>query len=128
MSIINNNISVCIDGKRLFSFKSLKLHQPINDHHRFELSLDLEVGGNLHAHNLTDGAKWIGKPFEVRAGEKSETTFVGVVTGGQPAPHGGRLRAHPGFGTFGNLPAGNGLELPLLERLHACGHREGDGE
>ena len=106
MSIINNNISVCIDGKRLFSFKSLKLHQPINDHHRFELSLDLEVGGNLHAHNLTDGAKWIGKPFEVRAGEKSETTFVGVVTG---------VSLHRTEGDFGHILVSGYSETYLLE-------------
>lgn len=106
MSIINNNISVCIDGKRLFSFKSLKLHQPINDHHRFELSLDLEVGGNLHAHNLTDGAKWIGKPFEVRAGEKSETTFVGVVTG---------VSLHRTEGDFGHILVSGHSETYLLE-------------
>ena len=37
--LIDSNISVSIDGKRLFSFKSLKLHQSINDHHSFELRL-----------------------------------------------------------------------------------------
>ena len=39
----NNDIAVSIGGKPLFSFKSLRLHQPINDHHRFELALDFEV-------------------------------------------------------------------------------------
>ena len=81
MSILNHKISVGIDGKKLFSFKSLKLHQSINNHHRFELLLDLEAGGNRYAHNLKDSAKWIGKSFAVYAGEKSETTFMGVVTG-----------------------------------------------
>ena len=81
MSILNHKISVGIDGKQLFSFKSLKLHQSINSHHRFELLLDLEAGGNRYAHNLKDSAKWIGKSFAVYAGEKSETTFMGVVTG-----------------------------------------------
>ena len=81
MSILNHKISVGIDGKKLFSFKSLKLHQSINSHHRFELLLDLEAGGNRYAHNLKDSAKWIGKSFAVYAGENSETTFMGVVTG-----------------------------------------------
>ena len=81
MSILNHKISVGIDGKKLFSFKSLKLHQSINNHHSFELLLDLEAGGNRYAHNLKDSAKWIGKSFAVYAGEKSETTFMGVVTG-----------------------------------------------
>ena len=81
MSILNHKISVGIDGKQLFSFKSLKLHQSINNHHRFELLLDLEAGGNRYAHNLKDSAKWIGKSFAVYAGENSETTFMGVITG-----------------------------------------------
>ena len=79
--LIDSNISVSIDGKLLFSFKSLKLHQSINDHHSFELTLDLETGGNRYVHNLKDSAKWIGKSFAVYAGEKSETTFLGVITG-----------------------------------------------
>ena len=81
MSILNHKISVGIDGKQLFSFKSLKLHQSINSHHRFELLLDLEAGGNRYAHNLKDSAKWIGKSFAVYAGENSETTFMGGITG-----------------------------------------------
>ena len=80
MSIINNNISVSIDGKRLFTFKSLKLHQSINDHHRFELLLDLETGGNRYAHNLKDSAKWLGKKMTVRTKKSGAPAFLGVVT------------------------------------------------
>ena len=80
MSIINNNISVSIDGKRLFSFKSLKLHQSINDHHRFELLLDLETGGNRYVHNLKDSAKWLGKKMTVRMKKSGAPAFLGVVT------------------------------------------------
>ena len=106
MSIINNNISVSIDGKRLFSFKSLKLHQPINDHHRFELILDLETGGNRYAHNLKDSAKWIGKSFAVYAGEKSETTFLGVITG---------VSLHRKNSDFGHILVSGYSETYLLE-------------
>ena len=80
MSIINNNISVSIDGKRLFSFKSLKLHQSINDHHSFELTLDLETGGNRYVHNLKDSAKWLGKKVAVRMKKSGAPAFLGVVT------------------------------------------------
>lgn len=80
MSIINNNISVSIDGKRLFSFKSLKLHQSINDHHSFELTLDLETGGNRYVHNLKDSAKWLGKKMTVRMKKSGAPAFLGVVT------------------------------------------------
>ena len=80
MSIINNNISVSIDGKRLFSFKSLKLHQSINDHHSFELTLDLETGGNRYVHNLKDSAKWLGKKVAIRMKKSGALAFLGVVT------------------------------------------------
>jgi len=43
----NTNIIVAIGGKRLFSYKRLKLHQPINDHHRLELILDNDVAAPL---------------------------------------------------------------------------------
>ena len=56
--LVDKKISVSIDGQRLFSFKSLKLHQPINEHHRFELLIDLETGGNRYVHNLKDSAEW----------------------------------------------------------------------
>ena len=80
MSIINNNFSVSIDGKRLFSFKSLKLHQSINDHHHFELLLDLETGGNRYVHNLKDSAKWLGKKMTIRMKKSGAPAFLGVVT------------------------------------------------
>lgn len=106
MSILNNNISVSIDGKRLFSFKSLNLHQSINDHHRFELILDIETGGNRYAHNLKDSAKWIGKSFAVYAGEKSETTFLGVITG---------VSLHRKNSDFGHILVSGYSETYLLE-------------
>lgn len=106
MSILNNNISVSIDGKRLFSFKSLKLHQSINDHHSFELTLDLETGGNRYVHNLKDSAKWIGKSFAVYAGEKSETTFLGVITG---------VSLHRKNSDFGHILVSGYSETYLLE-------------
>lgn len=78
--LIDSNISVSIDGKRLFSFKSLKLHQSINDHHSFELTLDLETGGNRYVHNLKDSAKWLGKKVAVRTKKSGTPAFLGVVT------------------------------------------------
>ena len=78
--LIDSNISVSIDGKRLFTFKSLKLHQSINDHHSFELTLDLETGGNRYVHNLKDSAKWLGKKMTVRMKKSGAPAFLGVVT------------------------------------------------
>lgn len=78
--LIDSNISVSIDGKRLFTFKSLKLHQSINDHHSFELTLDLETGGNRYVHNLKDSAKWLGKRVAIRMKKSGAPAFLGVVT------------------------------------------------
>ena len=72
----NNAIAVSIGGKPLFSFKSLRLHQPINDHHRFELTLDLEVAAKA----LEDGTEWLGKRIQIKRREAKSFLFVGVVT------------------------------------------------
>ena len=72
----NNDIAVSIGGKPLFSFKSLKLHQPINDHHRFELTLDIEVAAKA----LEDGTEWLGKRIQIKRREAGSPLFVGVVT------------------------------------------------
>ena len=72
----NNNIAVSIGGKPLFSFKSLKLHQPINDHHRFELTLDIEMAAKA----LEDGTEWLGKRIQIKRREAKSPLFVGVVT------------------------------------------------
>lgn len=76
MSTPNNNIAVSIGGKPLFSFKSLKLHQPINDHHRFELTLDFEVAAKA----LKDGTEWLGKRIQFKKKGAKSPLFIGVVT------------------------------------------------
>ena len=81
MSIINHNISVSIDGRRLFSFKSLELRQPLNDHHSFELVIDIETGANRYVHDLKDSAAWLGKPLTVHVSPSGKPTFLGVITG-----------------------------------------------
>ena len=72
----NNNIAVSIGGKPLFSFKSLKLHQPVNDHHRFELTLDIEVAAKA----LEDGTEWLGKRIQFKKKGAKSPLFIGVVT------------------------------------------------
>ena len=72
----NNDIAVSIGGKPIFSFKSLRLHQPINDHHRFELTLDIEVAAKA----LEDGTEWLGKRIQIKRREAKSFLFVGVVT------------------------------------------------
>ena len=56
MSIINHQISVSIDGRRLFAFKSFELKPSLNTHHSFELVIDIETGANRYVHDLKDSA------------------------------------------------------------------------
>ena len=80
MSIINHQISVSIDGRRLFAFKSFELKQSLNTHHSFELVIDIETGANRYVHDLKDSAAWLGKPPTVKA------DFLRRDHGCKPAP------------------------------------------
>mgnify|MGYP000942446833 CR=1 FL=1 len=55
-------ISVSIDGKRLFSFKSLELKQSINEHHTFTLILDPEKAGRTVCTTLMIAPNGWGRP------------------------------------------------------------------
>ena len=81
MSIINHQISVSIDGRRLFAFKSFELKQSLNTHHSFELVIDIETGANRYVHDLKDSAAWLGKPLTVHVSPSGKPTFLGVITG-----------------------------------------------
>ena len=69
-------INISIADKRLFSYKSFRLHQCINDHHRFELTLDNEVA----AEALKLGTEWLGKRMQAWGEGARTAMFNGVVT------------------------------------------------
>lgn len=69
-------VQVSIDGTMLPSFKSLRLHQSINDHHTFEVLLDNEIGEIPKTHSLNKSANWLGKKLSIFLGEKQ---FVGII-------------------------------------------------
>ena len=79
MLALHDNIAVSIDGKRLHSFKSLKLHQPINDHHRFELLLDLDAASARYVGGFEDGTEWLGKRLLAYERQGGDPLFLGVV-------------------------------------------------
>lgn len=72
----HKKIRVSIDGNMLHSFKSLRLHQVINDHHAFEVLLDNEVGEVPKTHSLSRTTSWLGKKLSIFFGEKQ---FVGII-------------------------------------------------
>ena len=79
MSIINHQISVSIDGRRLFAFKSFKLKQSLNTHHSFELVIDIETGANRYVHDLKDRAAWLGKPLTLYTSSARKPTLLSVI-------------------------------------------------
>ena len=70
-------IKVVIAGNPLHSFKSLRLEQSINAHHRFEMFLDYEVGEAAQAYTLDKTTEWLGKLTGIIFGER---TFRGIIT------------------------------------------------
>lgn len=68
---------VSIEGVSLHSFLQVMLKQTINDHHYFELQLNIEVGELYEAHTLEKSKDWVGKKVEIRF---DENVFTGIVT------------------------------------------------
>ena len=79
MSIINHQISVSIDGRRLFAFKSFELKQSLDTHHSFELVIDIETGANRYVHDLKDSAAWLGKPLTLYTSSARKPTLLSLI-------------------------------------------------
>ena len=78
MSIPFNPVTISIGKKSLSSFISLQIEQNIGTHHRFQMSVELESGGNRYVHNISGSKEWLGKNIVVKAA--GTPFFVGVVT------------------------------------------------
>ena len=78
MSIPFNPITITIGKNSLPSFISLHIDQRIGTHHRFQMSVELESGGNRYVHNISGSKEWLGESIVVKAA--STPVFVGVVT------------------------------------------------
>lgn len=69
--------TVSIDDIPLPSFFQVVLKQSINDHHYFEVHMDIESGEFYKTHTLDNSMNWIGKQAEILLGGNS---FKGIVT------------------------------------------------
>ena len=78
MAIAFNPISITIGKDGLSSFKSLRIDQSTGAHHHFDLTVDLESGGNRQVHNISSSKEWLGKDIIVKAANKP--FFCGIVT------------------------------------------------
>ena len=110
MSIPFNPITISIGKKSLSSFISLQIEQNIGKHHRFQMSVELESGGNRYVHNISENSKkWLGESIVVKAANKP--IFVGVVT---------NVRLHREGSDFGCIIVSGYSATYRMETAHSC--------
>ena len=109
MSIPFNPITISIGKKTLSSFISLQIEQNIGKHHRFQMSVELESGGNRYVHNISSSKEWLGKNIVVKAA--STPIFLGVVT---------NVQLHREGSDFGCIIVSGYSATYRLETAHSC--------
>ena len=110
MSIPFNPITISIGKKSLSSFISLQIEQNIGKHHRFQMSVELESGGNRYVHNISENSKkWLGESIVVKAA--GTPIFVGVVT---------NIQLHREGSDFGCIIVSGYSATYRLETAHSC--------
>ena len=109
MSIPFNPITISIGKKTLSSFISLQIEQNIGKHHRFQMSVELESGGNKYVHNINSSKEWLGQSIVVKAA--NTPIFVGVVT---------NVQLHREGSDFGCIIVSGYSATYRLETAHSC--------
>ncbi|MFK7787143.1 MAG: type VI secretion system Vgr family protein [Crocinitomicaceae bacterium] len=67
---------ISIDGKTLPSFETAHLTQMINDHHHFQVVLDMEIVEKYGTHTIDASKDWLGKPIVIAFGDGE---FLGTI-------------------------------------------------
>ncbi|WP_278565014.1 type VI secretion system Vgr family protein [Prevotella melaninogenica] len=110
MSIPFNPITISIGKKSLSSFISLQIEQNIGKHHRFQMAVELESGGNRYVHNISENSKkWLGESIVVKAA--NTPIFVGVVT---------NVQLHREGSDFGCIIVSGYSATYRMETAHSC--------
>ena len=109
MSIPFNPITISIGKKSLSSFISLQIEQNIGKHHRFQMAVELETGGNRYVHNINSSKKWLGESIVVKAA--NTPIFVGVVT---------NVQLHREGSDFGCIIVSGYSATYRMETAHSC--------
>lgn len=68
--------TIIIDGKKISPIESVYLTQTINDHHHFEVVVNLDVIEKPGTHTINESRSWLGKPLVIIFGERE---FLGVI-------------------------------------------------
>ena len=109
MSIPFNPITISVGKKSLSSFISLQIEQNIGTHHRFQMAVELESGGNRYVHNISSSKDWLGESIVVKAA--STPIFVGVVT---------NVQLHREGSDFGCIIVSGYSATYRMETAHSC--------
>ncbi|QKH88486.1 type VI secretion system Vgr family protein [Prevotella melaninogenica] len=109
MSIPFNPITISVGKKTLSSFISLQIEQNIGKHHRFQMSVELESGGNKYVHNISSSKEWLGQSIVVKAA--NTPIFVGVVT---------NVQLHREGSDFGCIIVSGYSATYRMETAHSC--------
>ena len=110
MSIPFNPITISVGKNSLSSFISLQIEQNIGKHHRFQMSVELESGGNRYVHNISENSKkWLGESIVVKAA--NTPIFVGVVT---------NIQLHREGSDFGCIIVSGYSATYRMETAHSC--------
>ena len=101
-------VTLEIAGTPMPSFVQLMLKQSINDHHYFEITLDIQAVETYGVEIPEASKEWVGKKVTMQFGE---TVFVGIVT---------MVGLHRSGGTHGNIKVTGYSTTYLLESDHTC--------
>ncbi len=101
-------VTLEIAGTSMPSFVQLMLKQSINDHHYFEITLDIQAVETYGVEIPETSKEWVGKKVTMQFGE---TVFVGIVT---------MVGLHRSGGTHGNINVTGYSATYLLESDHTC--------
>ena len=109
MSIPFNPITISVGKRSLSSFISLQIEQNIGQHHRFQMSVELETGSNRYVHNINSSKDWLGESIVVKA--TNTPIFVGVVT---------NVQLHREGSDFGCIIVSGYSATYRMETAHSC--------
>lgn len=102
------NVTLSIAGIPMPSFVQLMLKQSINEHHYFEITLDIQAVEIYGVEIPTVSKDWIGQKVIIDFGG---TVFVGIAT---------MVGLHRSGGTHGNIKVTGYSDTFLLESDHTC--------
>ena len=101
-------VTLEIAGTPMPSFVQLMLKQSINEHHYFEITLDIQAVEAYGVEIPEISKDWVGKKVTMRFGN---TVFVGIAT---------MVGLHRSGGTHGNIKVVGYSSTFLLESDHTC--------